>query len=510
MCEEGSWFLEMLRDYQEKMIQDTRHAIARGARAPLLVAPTGSGKTHVAAAMIRSALEKNRRVLFLAPRRELIYQTSERLDRSGIRYGVIMAGEPTSMFSAVQVASIPTLESRALQRKRMFLPKAELVLVDEAHIGIGGAAQKIIEHYKTQSAVVVGLTATPARTDGRGLGAVYDALVEGPSVAELTRQGHLVPARYFVGERPDLSGVKMQAGDYHQGQLAERADKPKLVGDIVSNWQRLASDRQTFVFAVSVEHSMHLCEQFKAAGVVAEHLDAKTPLDERKRILARLRRGEIQVLCNCLVMTYGVDFPPVSCIVFASPTKSVVRYMQSIGRGLRTSPGKADCFVLDHAGAVNDESLGFVDDARPWSLDDSEKIQERQAKEPKPPKDITCGACGATFRAQRICPQCGHQMGERYAKAIETAAAELVEVERKKAKKEASIEDKANFYAELKAYGKAKGFSEGWAAHAYKQKFNVWPNDARIREASPREPGAEVLRWIRYLNIRRAKSRRAA
>src|SRR5690606_37606654 len=211
----------MLRDYQERMILETRAAIASGARAPLLVAPTGSGKTHVAAAMISSALDKDRMALFLAPRRELIYQTSERLDRAGISYGVIMAGEPPSLMSRVQVASIPTLYARAIQRERIWLPKADLVLVDEAHIGVGGQSQKILDHYKREGAIVVGLSATPARTDGRGLGELYDALVLGPSVAELMAQEHLVPARYFVGERPDLSGVKIQAGDYHQGQLAE-------------------------------------------------------------------------------------------------------------------------------------------------------------------------------------------------------------------------------------------------------------------------------------------------
>lgn len=498
-----------LRPYQLEMISRARDSIARGARAICVVAPTGAGKTHIAAAMIQGAVDKGNGVLFLAPRRELIYQTCERLDRSSIRYGVIMAGEPSSLMSQVQVACIPTLHARAVQRQNLWLPKASLVLVDEAHLGIGGAAQDIVQRYKDDGAIVIGLTATPARTDGRGLGQLYDAMVLGPSVAELTRQGHLVPARYFVGERPDLSGVKIQAGDYHQGQLAERVDKPKLVGDIVSNWLRLASDRQTFVFATSVAHSRHLCEQFVAAGIRAEHLDASTPNDERRAIQRRLMSGETQVVCNVLVMSYGVDFPPVSCIVSAAPTKSIVRYMQTVGRGLRTAPGKVDCYVLDHAGAVNDPDLGFVDDPRPWSLDGSEKLQDRQAAGKKQPKEITCGQCGTTFRAARTCPKCGTEMRVAYSKAMETLEAELVEIDRarqKKAKREMSIEEKAAFYAELKHYGEAKGYKvDAWASNVYREKTGVWPNDPRIRHAEPREPSEATLRYIKYHNIRRAK-----
>lgn len=227
--------------------------------------------------------------------------------------------------------------------------------------------------------------------------------------------------------------------------------------------------------------------------------------------MERLRSGETQVLTNCLVMTYGVDFPPVSCIVFASPTKSVVRYMQSVGRGLRTSPGKSDCLVLDHAGAVNDPDLGFVDDPRPWSLDGKEKIQERQAVLNKQPKEITCRQCGTTFRSRPACPNCGQEMRAEHRKAVETLEAELVEIDRarqKKANKGMDIEQCAEFYAELRGYGHQKGYLPGWAMSAYKAKTGNWPNDPRVRTVAPKEPGVETLNWVRYLAIRRAKAKR--
>lgn len=500
-----------LRPYQTQAIADLRASLHKGHRSPLFVLPTGGGKTAIAAEMIRNARNKGGTAAFLAPRRELIYQTAERLESQRIDYGVIMAGEDPSLLPAVQVACIPTLHARAIQRERIRLPKADLVLVDEAHIGVGGQAQSIIEQYRNQGSVIVGLTATPARSDGRGLGMIYDDLVQGPSVRELTDQGYLVPSRYFGGSKPDLEGVKVQAGDYNKRQLGKRTDDPVLIGDVVQNWARLASDRQTFVFAVNVAHSRHLAEQFRAYGIAAEHIDGTTENDERKAIQKRLRTGETQVIVNCEVMTYGVDFPPVSCIVLACPTKSITKLMQMVGRGLRTSEGKRDCFVIDHAGAVDE--LGFVDDPMPWSLDGKERIQDRKEKEAKEPKEIECGDCGATFRAAKRCPNCGEEMGSKYSKAIEAHEAELVEIERNRKRKESgewSITEKARFHAELKDIARARGYKEGWAARKYRERLGVWPNDPRIKQVDPLEPSVETQRWVQHTQIKWAKSKQGA
>lgn len=495
-----------LRDYQTQGLRDLRNAVASGYRSPLYVLPTGGGKTAVAVSLISQAVEKGKSALFLAPRRELIYQTCERLYSGEIEHGVIMSGERPSFMPQVQVACVPTLYTRADRDERFRLPPAQLVLVDEAHIGIGGRAQEVIQHYQQAGSVVVGLTATPARTDGRGLGTIYDTMVQGPTVRELIDQGYLVPPRYFVGTSPDRSGVDVQGGDYNQGQLGRRADDVTLIGDVVSNWARLASDRQTFVFAVNVAHSRHLCERFLEIGVAAEHIDGKTENEERKAIQRRLREGKTQVLCNCEVMTYGVDFPPVSCIVLAKSTKSVTRGTQMVGRGMRTHPGKEDLLVLDHAGVIED--IGFVDDPMPWSLNGKEKIQDRKAAEPKEQKYIECGDCGATFRAAKQCPNCGHEMGATYSKAIEALEAELQEIRRGEAKKKArewTMEQKAVFYGELKGHAQKKGYQMGWAAHAYKERFGVWPKG--IKDTPPVTPSAETQGWIQHLNIRRAKRR---
>lgn len=495
-----------LRPYQLDAIHALRRSMANGAQSALLVAPCGAGKTAIAAAMIRAVREKCLPVQFLAPRRELIYQTSQRLESEGIDHGVIMAGEQPSMLPSVQVACIPTLHARAIQRERIQLPQASLLLVDECHLGIGGQSQQIIEHYRAQGSRIVGLTATPARTDGRGLGDVYDDMVLGPSVAELIEGGYLVPTRYFSGNRPDLEGVKVQAGDYQSKELGKRADEPTLIGDVVSNWLRLARDRQTFVFAVNVAHSRHLCERFREHGIAADHIDGNTDLEERKAIHARLQSGETQVVCNCQVYTYGVDYPPVSCIVLACPTKSVTKYMQMVGRGLRTHPGKTDCMVLDHAGAVNE--VGFVDDPMPWTLETTRKIQEeKEKKENKTPDNMDCPQCKASFRPAKQCPSCGHEMRTEYTKAIETHEAELAEIDRKERKAEQrqwTMEDKRRFYGMLLYHAGMRGYKDAWAYHKYMDRVGCKPSP-EVKRAPQVEPDTETAAWIRHKQIQYGK-----
>lgn len=495
-----------LRDYQTQAIQDLRSSVATGHRSPLYVLPTGGGKTAVAVTLIEQAVAKGKSCLFLAPRRELIYQTSQRLYGSEIEHGVIMAGERPRLMPQVQVACIPTLHARE-KGDRFRLPPANLVLVDEAHLGVGGRAQETIEHYQDKDSVVVGLTATACRKDGRGLGAIYDDLVEGPSIRSLIDEGYLVQPRHFSGSHANLEGIKVQAGDYNQRQLGERVESDfELIGDVVSNYLRLAGDRQGFCFGANVAHSMHLAERFSACGIVAEHLDGKTPLEERKAIQRRFREGITQVICNCDVYTYGVDIPQVSAIVLAKPTKSLAKYLQMLGRGLRTYPGKEDCLILDHGGAI--QELGFADDIQPWSLDGKEKISERKEKEAKEPKYIECGDCGVSFRAAKCCPNCGNDMGERFAKAVVAREAELEEVkrgEKKKAAKEWTMDEKGAFFAQLKGHAYNKRYNEGWAAHAYRDRLGVWPNGVKHVERT--NPSPETAAWIQHLNIKRAKRR---
>ena len=498
--------LPSLREHQSQGITALRQSLAKGNRAPVFVSPTGSGKTRTAIEVVRMALGKGSRVLFLAPRRELIYQASANLDIAGIPHGVIMAGEPTQTYRSVQVASFDTLWAR---REKRPMPVADLVLVDEAHLSVADSRKAILEKYP--DARIVGLTATPARGDGRGLGEIYDDLVVSWGIPELQRAGYLVPIRYFVPSKPDLDGLKLNAsGDYRENQLAERVDKSELIGDVVHNWFRLAHGRQTVVFSVNRAHSRHICEQFRIRGVSAEHLDGETELDERKAILRRVASGETTVLCNVFVATYGLDIPTLQVAVLARPTRNLALYLQMAGRVLRPAEGKSEAIIIDHAGAV--DAHGRVEDPVPWSLDTEERVSERKKREQaerKELKEITCGECSFVFAGQRDCPMCGHQMIPP-GQDVPTHDADLQELDPAKENRKQTWDEKREFIGGLRAYARRKGYREGWVAHAYRSKFGVWPNDKRVAGAPACEPNAQVMGWIKHLAIRAAKRKEAA
>lgn len=497
----------ILRDYQSNAIGSLRTSLATGHQRPVLCLPTGGGKTVIAGSIVKSAFEKHKRVLFLAPRRELIYQASAAFQKFGIRHGVIMAGEPVNCMQSVQVASFDTLNARAMRRAKMNLPAADLVVVDEAHLSIAPSRMKLLSAYP--DAAVIGLTATPARGDGKGLGEFYDDLVEAASMAELVKGGHLVSARYYAPSKPDLAGLKIARGDYVTSGLEQRMDRPELVGDILHNWQRLARDKQTVIFCCTRKHARHVHEEFTRAGYRSEYLDGETPTDERRQILNRMQRKESQVLVNVFVATFGLDIPSLECAVLARPTRSVVLYLQTVGRVLRTCEGKTEAIVIDHSGAVEDH--GFVTDPQPWSLESDSTVRERRDEQKQnQPKEITCGDCGTVFKARRDCPNCGSQIVPASA-PVPVHESDLQEVKPETLNRQASWDEKARFMGELKTYCAAHAINPGWAAHKYRAKFGVWPNDPRVKEARPTQAiRPETASWIRSQNIRWAKSKEKA
>jgi DNA repair protein RadD len=225
--------------------------------------------------------------------------------------------------------------------------------------------RKIIDAYP--DAILLGLTATPCRGDGRGLGGIFEVIIECPQVADLIEQKYLVKTRTYAPVNPDLKGVRTVAGDYNESQLADRMDRPKLIGDIVTHWHKFGERRKTVAFAVNVAHSVHLRDEFIKSGVRAEHIDGSTPKPERDATLERLASGDIELVSNCMVLTEGWDMPEVACCILARPTRKMGLFRQMIGRILRPAPGKVDAIVLDHSGAVFRH--GFVEDPVEWTLD---------------------------------------------------------------------------------------------------------------------------------------------
>jgi superfamily II DNA or RNA helicase len=498
----------MLFDYQEKVVADFYGKRLLHKRI-LIVLPTGGGKTYVAAEIIRSALAQLWPALVLSHRREIIAGTSDKLKRHDIPHGIIQAGTDPRPQALAQVASIQTLFRRGVVDGRMEMPPAKLVIVDEAHHAPAWSYQKIIESYP--DAVILGLTATPCRSDGRGLGGIFETIIEGPQVAELIAGGFLVRSRVYapVVQGPDLRGVKTHAGDYIECQLADRVNTDKLVGDIVTHWIKYGENRQTVAFAVNVAHSIHLKDEFVRAGIRCEHIDASTPKLERGATLARVASGEIQVVTNCMVLTEGWDMPEVGCCILARPTKKMGLYRQMIGRVLRTAEGKPDAIILDHSGAVYRH--GVPEDPVVWSLKPDHKAHspkhtERQARAET--GLLECPKCHALRVGGRPCDHCGY-LPQRSAKAI-VVEGELGLLEGKKKPKGLtySADDKERWHGMLVSYGQSKGHKPGWASHKYREKFGAFPKWGVAPEPIP--PSREVLSFIRSRNIAWAKGREKA
>jgi superfamily II DNA or RNA helicase len=497
----------VLRDYQVRVVDHVDLCIEQGLRKILLVAPTGSGKTVIAGEIIRRHRAKLKSALFVAHRREIVAQTSEKLSDIDVPHGIIMAGTIPRGLEFVQVAAIQTLHARAIRADTMALPPADLLIVDEAHHACATTYKKLIEAYP--NATILGLTATPCRGDGRGLGGIFETMVHCPQVQPLIDLGHLVKPKYFapIDAQPDLRGVHITAGDYNKAALARRMNQDPLVGDIITNYHKFGERRPTVVFTVDVAHSVHITREFLAAGVRAEHIDGSTPKEERDATLKRLKSGDIDVVCNCMVLTEGWDCPEASCCILARPTKSMGLFRQMIGRILRPAPGKTDAIVIDHSGAVRRH--GFVEDAVEWTLDPDLKAETPEHKANKngsTDRLKDCPKCEAIMTAGKPCFNCGYFPVPR-AEAIVFEDGDLGEVGRD-GSVSAPKHDPNEWHAMLAHIANENEYKPGWVAHKFKEKFGRFPAWGLVPE--PIEPTPEVLSWVRSRRIAYAKGRAKA
>jgi DNA repair protein RadD len=491
-----------LRAYQRSVFVRIWAAIEMGQRRILLVAPTGSGKTVIGAEIVRDAVSRSLRVLFLAHRRELISQASRKLHAAGIDHGILLPGYPPRLGEAVQVASIATLHARAIRTATIDMPLADLVIVDEAHHARARTYRRILEAYP--NAIVIGMTATPCRGDGRGLGNVFEVLVECPPVAELIAGRFLVPSRIYAPTRPDLSGVRVERGDYVEAQLAERVDTPKLVGDIVSHWHRLAERRPTVVFATSVAHAVHLRDEFRRSGVLAEHIDGSTPIEEREAILAKLAGGTVEVVVNCMVLTEGFDCPEIGCLVLARPTRSLGLFRQMVGRALRPASGKVDALILDHAGAVF--AHGFPDDPIEWTLHEdrrAENTAQSARMQHRAPALTDCPECRAVRFEGQPCPACGWRPRPKPA-AVNVIDGDLGLAQRDRTVAGPNI-DQQRYYRQLMGLAQQRGYKPQFAYYKFLEKFGRKP-PWNWQSLPAETPSPDVVAWVRSRQIAYAKS----
>lgn len=458
-----------LRPYQADLVSRASAALATQRRV-LVQAPTGAGKTALATFMVGGAAARGRRVVFLVHRTELLQQASAAFERQGIAHGFIAAGVPFNPHHQVYVASIATVG-----RRLSTLPRFDLAVVDECHHAAAKSWADVLAAINPRW--TIGLSATPCRLDGKGLGEHFDTIVEGPAVAWLIEQGFLSPFRVFAPSTLDLSGVRTLAGEYNRADVAAAADKPAIIGDAVAHYRELVPGKRAVAFCVSVAHAEHVAAQFRAAGVPALSIDGDMPPHARADALEQFEAGRILVLASVDLVSEGFDLPAIEAAILLRPTKSLSLYLQQVGRVLRPSPGKTEAVLLDHVGNV--ARHGFPDDAREWSLAGVAK-KSRAGVADLPVR--TCPACYRVHRPAAQCPACGHsyagegrQVEER--EGVLTEVRRLTPEEREAAKKAAAAqrarEERNAGLQELIQIGMARGYQNPvtWAMrrHAGKQ-----------------------------------------
>lgn len=483
---------KVLRPHQQRALDLLRQSLGQGHRRVVIQAPTGFGKTLTAAKIVDGALSKGNRVIFTAPAVSLIDQTVEAFRAEGIDgIGVMQANHPlTDPAQPVQVASVQTLSRRGI-------PDVALVIVDECHLQFRAINELMDER---RDVFFVGLSATPWAA---GMGRRWQDMVTPVSISDLIADGYLSKFRAYAPDVPDLSGVKLRAGEYVEAALEQVMGEAKLVGSVVDTWLAKGEDRPTLCFGVNRAHAAKLQAQFEAHGIAAEYVDGFTDRVEREFISQRFRNGDVRVICSVRTMTTGVDLP-VSCIVDAAPTRSEMLHVQKIGRGLRVNPGTEDCLILDHAG--NSLRLGLVTDIAHTALDCTPPGQKRKTaakvKTPDP-----CPKCAVVFSGPK-CPACGYER-KLPSGHVETKGGELVELNDKP--RPATKAEKQRFWSMALWLDAKRGRHRKLALGLYKGRFGVWPRGLRDIPADPDQAflNYEKSRRIAYAKRKEKERERA-
>lgn len=399
----------VLRPYQREFIDNVRSefvALKRHGDKPAVVgvAPCGAGKTIMTGWMIRESLERGKRSIFFVHRKELIRQTSDTFTRLEIPHGIIAANTPMQLDLPVQIASVQTLARRLKE-----IPAPDFLICDECHHILAKTYREILDAFP--NAYLLGVTATPERLGGITLCDVFNSMVTSLSVDELIKLGNLTPFRYFAPnntDQPDLSDIKITAGDYNNAQLARAMADKKIIGGIVDNYKKFAAGKSTICYCVNVDHSKTVADAFMDAGIIAAHCDGNTPAAERDNIVDHFRRGHIQVLCNAELFGEGFDVPHMQAVILARPTQSLTLYIQQALRPLRPDPHDPNkvAVIIDHV--QNYLRHGFPNQNHRWTLDPNPPKREAPAFK-------VCPECGnAVAPREKICPCCGHEFKGQY------------------------------------------------------------------------------------------------
>lgn len=491
-----------LRPYQAASVESLRTGFRSNHNRQVLAAPTGAGKSRIMEHMIRSAMEKGSRIMFVCERRILVDQFSAHLDRAGIDHGVLMAGHwrfrPDRQ---VQVASAQTIE------RMESLPTTDIVFIDELHACMRKSIINMLE--RQPKLRVVGATATPFHPS---IGKYFTNVVSVTSMAKLVEEKFLVPFRVFVAKEIDTAGLKVVAGEWKKDDLEKRGQQ--IVGDVVADYIRISNQvfggyRKTICFSCGIAHGAELAQKFNEAGINAVQISSEDDEEYRDEVLKDFARpdSDIKVVISVAILSRGFDQSDVDYVILARPLKkSFSEHVQMVGRGARIHPGKDMCVIQDNSG----NWLRFADD---WDKLYHDGVQELgQGQDAKPKKEPTqeqkdaskCPKCSVVWAGGDTCLNCGHVRMKR--NEVVAVAGEMVEIGATKRKADQHTpEYKQEFYAQLLGYAEIKNYKPGWASYKYEEKFAVRPH----RRPAPAPPGAAVLGWLTSRNIRKAHSKGA-
>lgn len=410
---------------QIQLDADLRAAFSKH-QSVLVYAPPGFGKTVLAAHIMLGAYKKRRRAIFVCHRKLLLEQTSKTLRKFDIPHGFIAAGWPRNPMADIQVATVGTLISR------MERWPADLIVCDEAHISGSPTWTKLIAHYRSIGAKVIGLSGSPERADGKPLTMNFDEMVRGPDPEFLIENGRLAKFKAYAPVEANLSGLRRNSatGDYAVSELEDRFDKPSIIGDAVSSWGKFARGMRTVIYCVSVDHSKHVADTFTANGIPVAHMDGEMGDADRRRIIMGMARGKIIGISSCDILTTGFDLSsqvdmdlPIQCGSFQRPTSSLPLATQMVMRPMRRQDGHA--VLLDHVNLFKMHGLPSEAHDWKWQGKDGKRSKSGEARVPM----TVCGQCYAAFRPTApCCPYCGYKR-DREGRQIEVVDGELEEVD---------------------------------------------------------------------------------
>lgn len=448
-----------LRPFQEDIINQVRDLMKSGIKSILIQAPCGAGKTVLTAYMMKSASEKNMQSWFIVHRRELLNQSTSTLNFVGVDHGIVASGSHLDTDKSNYVCLIGSLRSR---KNKLKLPT--LIIHDECHHVAAKSWTDLFKEYP--NAFHIGLTATPERTDGKGLKDYFSVMVNGPKYSWLIENNYLSKYRYFAPHDVDTSNLHIRMGDYDKSEINKLVNNNVVTGNAVTEYLKHCKDKRAIVFCASVEHSKSVSEEFNKRGVTSLHIDADTHQDIRDMAIKKLKSGEIKVLCNVDLFGEGVSVDAVEAVIMLRPTQSLGLFIQQAGRALRTFDGKKEAIILDHVG--NYKRHGLPDMDRPWTLEGKCKGSY---------KTKTVYICPVCFAANLSFPCiCGYDKPESGTKKreIDNVHGVLTEVQKNNNERiNNKIEQfSAKTYQDLCELGKKRGYKnyKAWAYFIHKSR----------------------------------------